>query len=127
MKKYALTMVVLVAGLSLAVGAFAQDKDAIKKQVDDIVMAIDGGKNASDFASAANNKPYYVYIMEKGGNLLVHPSLLGKNLKEVAEPAYEAVSKATPAGAWVKYVWQGNEKNAYVRNTKSGLIVGSGY
>jgi len=127
MKKYALTMVVLVAGLSLAAGVFAQDKDAIKKQVDDIVMAIDGGKNASDFASAANNKPYYVYIMEKGGNLLVHPSLLGKNLKEVAEPAYEAVSKATPSGTWVKYVWQGNEKNAYVRNTKSGLIVGSGY
>lgn len=127
MKKYALTMLVLVAGLSLAAGAFAQDKDAIKKQVDDIVMGIDGGKNASDFASAANNKPYYVYIMEKGGNLLVHPSLLGKNLKEVAEPAYEAVSKATPTGTWVKYVWQGNEKNAYVRNTKSGLIVGSGY
>ena len=127
MKKYALTMVVLVAGLSLAAGAFAQDKDAIKKQVDDIVMAIDGGKNAADFASAANNKPNYVYIMEKGGNLLVHPSLLGKNLKEVAEPAYEAVSKATPTGTWVKYVWQGSEKNAYVRNTKSGLIVGSGY
>ena len=127
MKKYALMMVVLVAGLSLASGILAQDKDAIKKQVDDIVMAIDGGKKATDFASAANNKPYYVYIMEKGGNLLVHPSLLGKNLKEVAGPAYEAVSKATPTGTWVKYVWQDKDKNAYVRSTKSGLIVGSGY
>lgn len=127
MKKSALMAVVLIVGLLLAAGVFAQDKDGIKKQVDDIVTAIDGGKMASDFASAANNKPHYVYIMEKGGNLLVHPSLLGKNLKEVAEPAYEAVSKATPTGTWVKYVWQGNEKNAYVRNTKTGLIVGSGY
>jgi hypothetical protein len=127
MKKYALMMVVLVTCLALASGAFAQDKDAIKKQVDDIVMAIDGGKNASDFASAANNKPYYVYIMEKGGNLLVHPSLVGKNLKDVAAPAYEAVSKGTPAGIWVKYMWPDKEKNAYVRSTKSGLIVGSGY
>jgi hypothetical protein len=127
MKKNALMVVVLIVGLLLAAGVFAQDKDAIKKQVDDIVMAIDGGKMASDFASAANNKPYYVYILEKGGNVLVHPSLVGKNLKEAAEPAYEAVSKATPAGTWVKYMWQGNEKNAYVRNTKAGLIVGSGY
>jgi hypothetical protein len=127
MKKHALTLVVLIVGLVLAAGVFAQDKDAIKKQVDDIVTAMDGGKTATDFASAANNKPYYVYILEKGGNLLVHPSLVGKNLKEVAGPVYEAVSKATPAGTWVKYMWQGNEKNAYVRNTKSGLIVGSGY
>jgi hypothetical protein len=127
MKKYALMMVVLVAGISMASGVFAQDKDAIKKQVDDIVMAIDGGKKPSDFASAANNKPYYVYIMEKGGNLLVHPSFLGKNLNEVAGPAYKAVSRATPTGTWVKYIWQGNEKTAYVRSTKSGVIVGSGY
>jgi hypothetical protein len=127
MKKYTLMMVVLVTCLALASGGFAQDKDAIKKQVDDIVMAIDGGKKASDFASAANNKPYYVYIMEKGGNLLVHPSLVGKNLKDVAAPAYEAVSKGTPAGTWVKYMWPDVEKNAYVRSTKSGLIVGSGY
>jgi hypothetical protein len=127
MKKYALIMVVLAVGLALASGVFAQDKDAIKKQVDDIVVAIDGGKKAEDFASAAGNKPYYVYIMEKGGNLLVHPSLAGKSLKEAAAPAYEAVSKATPTGTWVKYMWQEKEKNAYVRSTKGGLIVGSGY
>jgi len=127
MKKYALMMVVLVMGLALAGGVFAADKDAIKKQVDDIVMAIDGGKTAMDFKDAANLKPNYVYIMEKGGMLLVHPSLAGKSLKEAAMPAYEAVSKATPAGTWVKYMWKDAEKNAYVRSTKSGLIVGSGY
>lgn len=127
MKKYALMMVILLVGLSFAVGAFAQDKAAIKKQVDDIVMAMDGGKTAADFKDAANNKPHYVYILEKGGNLLVHPTLVGQNLKEKAAPAFEAVSKATPEGTWVKYEWQGSEKNAYVRNTKGGLIVGSGY
>ena len=40
MKKYALMMVVLVMGLSLAAGAFAADKDAIKMQVDEIVVAV---------------------------------------------------------------------------------------
>jgi Na+-translocating ferredoxin:NAD+ oxidoreductase RnfG subunit len=127
MKKYALMMVVLVMGLSLAAGVFAADKDAIKKQVDDIVMAIDSGKTAADFESAAQNKPYYVYIMEKDGKLLVHPSLEGKNLKEAVMPAYEAVSKATKDGTWVKYEWDGKEKNAYVRETNNGEIVGSGY
>ena len=127
MKKYALMMVVLVMGLSLAAGVFAADKDAIKKQVDDIVMAIDGGKTAADFKDAANNKPYYVYILEKDGMVLVHPSLEGKSLKEAAMPAYEAVSKATKDGTWVKYEWKGAEKNAYVRETNNGEIVGSGY
>jgi hypothetical protein len=37
------------------------------------------------------------------------------------------VCQATPEGTWVKYQWKGAEKNAYVRKTKSGEIVGSGY
>lgn len=127
MKKYALMMVVLVMGLSLAAGVFAADKDAIKMQVDEIVVAIDGGKTAADFKDAAKKEPYYVYIMEESGTLVVHPSLEGKSLKEAAMPAYEAVSKATPEGTWVMYEWKGAEKNAYVRKTKSGAIVGSGY
>ncbi|MFZ1955435.1 MAG: hypothetical protein WAU34_08060 [Desulfobacterales bacterium] len=127
MKKVALMMVVLVMGLSMAAGVFAADKDAIKKQVDDIVMAIDGGKTAADFKDAANNKPNYVYILEEDGMVLVHPSLVGKSLKEAAMPAYEAVTKATPEGTWVMYECKGAEKNAYVRKTKSGAIVGSGY
>ncbi|MGB5615534.1 MAG: hypothetical protein WBM78_01750 [Desulfobacterales bacterium] len=127
MKKYALMMVVLVMGLSLAAGAFAADKDAIKMQVDEIVVAMDGGKTAADFKDAAKKEPYYVYILEEDGMVLVHPSLEGKSLKEAAMPAYEAVTKATPEGTWVMYEWKGAEKNAYVRKTKSGEIVGSGY
>jgi hypothetical protein len=127
MKKYALMTVVLVMGLTLAAGVFAADKDAIKMQVDEIVVAIDGGKSAADFKDAAKKEPYYVYIMEESGTLVVHPSLEGKSLKEAAMPAYEAVSKATPEGTWVMYEWKGAEKNAYVRKTKSGEIVGSGY
>ena len=127
MKKYALMMVVLVMGLSMAAGVFAADKDAIKMQVDEIVVAIDGGKTAADFKDAAKKEPYYVYILEEDGMVLVHPSLEGKSLKEAAMPAYEAVTKATPEGTWVMYEWKGAEKNAYVRKTKSGEIVGSGY
>ena len=127
MKKYALIMVVFFVGLSLAAGVFAAaDKAAIQKQVDEIVAAIDGGKKAEDFADAAKRDPY-VFIMEKGGKLLVHPSLVGQSLKEKAEPVYNECVKATPAGAWVGYVWQGKQKHTYVKMTKNGLIVGSGY
>jgi hypothetical protein len=127
MKKYLLIMLVVMVSLSLTGFVSAADKDAIKAKVDEIAVAIEGGKPASDFADAAQLKPHYVYIMEEGGNLLVHPSLVGKNLKEAAMPAFEAVSQATMEGNWVKYQWKGAEKNAYVRETKSGLIVGSGY
>jgi hypothetical protein len=127
MKRYIVMMLVVVVGLALTSVVSAGDKDAIKAQVDEIVMAIDGGKMASDFTEAANRKPYYVYIMEMNGILLVHPSLVGQNLKEKAAPAYDAVVQATPDGTWVQYEWKGKEKNAYVRTTKSGIIVGSGY
>ena len=127
MKRVAIISLILVLGLCLATSAFAVDKDAIKKQVDDIVVAIDGGKMAKDFASAAQNKPYYVFIMEENGMLLVHPSLVGQSLKEKAEPVYNECAKATADGVWVSYVWKGKQKHTYVRKTKSGLIVGSGY
>jgi hypothetical protein len=127
MKRVAVLSLILIIGLCVATGAFAADKAAIKKQVDDIVVAIDGGKMAKDFASAAQNKPYYVFIMEEGGMLLVHPSLVGQSLKEKAEPVYNECAKATAEGVWVSYEWKGKQKNTYVRKTKSGLIVGSGY
>ena len=127
MKKYLLIMLVVMVGLSLTGFVSAADKDAIKAQVDEIVVAIEGGKPASDFADAAKRKPHYVYIMEENGTVLVHPSLTGQNLKEKAAPAYDAVVQATLEGTWVKYEWQGTEKNAYVRKTKTGVIVGSGY
>jgi hypothetical protein len=127
MKNYFLVTLVLLLSLTLTGVVSAADKEAIKTQVDEIVMAIDGGKAVSDFTDAANRKPYYVYIMEASGLLLVHPSLAGESLKEKAAPAYEAVVQATPGGTWVKYEWKGKEKNAYVRETKSGVIVGSGF
>ncbi len=130
MKRIAFACMTLVIGLLLVTTVFAVDqaaKDGIKKQVDDIVAAIDGGKKADDFKSAAKQEPYYVFIMEENGNLLVHPSLEGQNLKTKAEPVFNAVSKATPGGLWVEYEWQGKMKHTYVRKTKSNLIVGSGY
>ena len=127
MKKYLLIILVVMVGLSLTGFVSAADKDAIKAKVDEIAVAIEGGKPASDFADAAKLKPHYVYIMEESGNVLVHPTLVGKNLKEAAMPAFEAVSKATMEGNWVMYKWKGAEKNAYVRKTKTGVIVGSGY
>ena len=127
MKKYFLIMLVVIVVLSFTGVVSAADKDAIKAKVDEIAVAIEGGKPVSDFADAAKLKPHYVYIMEEGGKLLVHPSLTGENLKEKAAPAFDAVSQATMEGNWVKYEWKGAEKNAYVRKTKTGVIVGSGY
>ena len=142
MKKIAILSLALTVCLCIASGAFhwltptdvygatmrnyERIKDTIKKQVDDIVVAIDGGKTAMDFKKAANNKPY-VFIMEEDGNLLVHPTLAGKSLKEKAEPVFTECAKATANGLWVRYLWKNEYKRTYVRKTKSGLIVGSGF
>jgi hypothetical protein len=127
MKRVTITLLLMILGICLAAGAFAADKAAIKSQVDEIVVAIDGGKKAGDFADAAQKKPHYVFIMEEDGQMLVHPSLTGQSLKEKAEPVYNECVKATADGTWVEYEWQGKQKNTYVRKTKDGLIVGSGY
>jgi hypothetical protein len=127
MKRATIISLALILGLCLVAGAFAADKDAIKKQVDEIVVSIDSGKKAQDFKDAAQNKPSYVFIMKDGGQMLVHPSLVGQSLKDKALPVYNECSKATADGTWVNYEWKGKEKNTYVRKTKDGLIVGSGY
>jgi hypothetical protein len=101
-------------------------KDVVKKKVDDIVAALDAGKKPEDFAAAANEDPY-VFIMEEGGKLLVHPTLVGESLKEKAGPVYDEVAKGTPEGTYVRYVWGGANKCTYSRRTKTGLIVGCGY
>jgi hypothetical protein len=101
-------------------------KDVVKKQVDEIVDAIDAGKKAEDFADAAQKDPY-VFIMEAEGKLVVHPTLVGESLKEKAGPVYDEVAKGTPEGAYVRYEWAGAKKCTYSRKTQSGLIVGSGY
>jgi hypothetical protein len=127
MKRMTIIFLVLILGACLAPGVFAADKDTIKKQVDEIVSAMNGGKNAEHFKEAAHNEPYYIFIMEKDGTLLVHPSLTGENLKEKAEPVYNECAKATSDGLWVDYEWKGKQKHTYVRKTEGGPIVGSGY
>lgn len=128
MKRVMVTWLVLLVGICVATGALAAaDKAAIQKQVDEIVVAIDGGKTAADFKAAAKKEPYYVFIMQENGTLLVHPSLEGQSLKEKAEVVYNAVVKGTTAGSWVDYEWQGKMKHTYAKKTKGGLIVGSGY
>ena len=127
MKRATIISLALILGFCLVAGAFAADKDAIKKQVDEIVVSIDSGEKAQDFKDAAQNKPSYVFLMTEGGQRLVHPSLVGQSLKDKALPVYNECSKATADGTWVKYEWKGKEKNTYVRKTKDGLIVGSGY
>jgi hypothetical protein len=68
-----------------------------------------GGDESQIFGDYRKADKVLPEFLEKGGNVLVHPALMGKNLKEAAAPAFEAVSKATPAGTWVKYQWQGAE------------------
>lgn len=127
MKKIAILLFAVILGFCLVAGVSASDKDTIKKQVDEIVAAIDGGQMVKDFAAAAQSKPYYAFIMEESGNMLVHPTLVGQSLKEKAGPVYLELMKATPDGTWVDYIWQEKQKHTYVRKTAGGLIVGSGY
>ena len=125
MKRGLVIVMVSLVSLFLVLDAVAADKAAIKKNVDGIVAGIDGGKNAADYK--ANDYKPYVFIMQQDGVLVVHPSLAGKSLKEKAAPVYDALMAATAEGTWVDYRWKGKQKHSYVRKTKSGLIVGSGY
>lgn len=125
MKRITVVLMALLMISFLSTGVFAADKAAIKKNVDSIVAAIDGGKKA--MALVANDYNPYAFIMEENGKLLVHPTLAGKSLKEKAPPVYNALVKATSAGVWVDYEWKGKQKHSYVRKTKGGLIGGSGY
>ena len=103
----------------------AVDKAKISENVNSVAAAIDNGKDAKTFKPDTFTP--YVFILEGGGKLLVHPSLTGKSLKEKAPPVYAALAKATPEGVWVQYKWKGKTKNTYAKRTKNNLIVGSGY
>jgi len=108
-----------------AVGAFAADKNQIKKNVDTIVKEINKGKAAKSF-NPGDYTPY-AFIMKKNGVLVVHPSLAGKSLKKKAPPVFDALIESKSTGVWVDYVWKEKQKHSYVKTTVSGLIVGSGY
>lgn len=108
----------------MAPPGLAAEKEAIKKNVDDMVAAIDGGREATSFAADAHTP--YVFIMEPGGRLIVHPYLAGEYLQEKAAPVFKALQRATAEGVWVTYFWKGAEKETYVRRTTNNLTVGSG-
>ena len=114
----------MVAYLLLATEASSADKAAIKKNVDDMVVAINNGKAATSYA--ADTYTPYAFVMEPSGKLIVHPYLTGEYLQEKAAPVYTALQQATTEGIWVTYFWKGAQKETYVRRTKSNLTVGSG-
>ena len=122
--KQILRTLCMVAYFLLATGTMAADKAAIKKNVDDMVAAINNGKTATSYAADAYTP--YAFIMEPNGRLIVHPYLAGEYLQEKAAPVYKALQLATTDGTWVTYFWKGAQKETYVRRTKNNLTVGSG-
>ncbi len=117
---------VLLFGIFLASGSFAADEAAIKGNVDGIAAGIGSGKAPTDYTPGDYDP--YVFIMEEGGMVIVHPSLVGQSLNsDKFMPVYEALVKATADGVWVEYMWQGAQKKTYARKAAGGLIVGSGY
>ena len=123
--KRVLIVLSLVTVMLFATQAMSADREAIKNNVDEVVNAIDGGKDAKSYAADAFTP--YVFIMEANGNLVVHPTLAGQDLKVKAMPIFEALQAATAEGLWVTYQWDGKEKNTFTRKTKNNLTVGSGY
>ncbi len=124
MMKRIYVMLPFVVFFLLATGLLAADNTTIKKNVDEMVGAINNGKTATSYAADAYAP--YVFIMDAKGKLLVHPDLKGEYLLEKAAPIYEALQQATTEGKWVTYFWKGAEKKTYVRKTNTNLTVGSG-
>lgn len=106
-------------------GVLAVDKVAISTNVETIVAELDAGKSPTSFKS--DSYAPYVFILEDGGKLLVHPSLAGESLKAKAPPVYDALTKADVKGTWIQYEWKGKIKNTYAKRSQDNMIVGSGY
>jgi signal transduction histidine kinase len=125
MKRVALIGLVLFFSLYLPFSAIAADKHAIEKGVSAVVAA-----GTFDDATCKANAPesLYIFVMEEGGKLIVHPkkdAIVSLNAPKF-QVIYDQVIKATPEGTWVQYQWDGKEKNTFVQ--KSGdKIVGCGY
>ncbi len=126
MKRIAIVTLVLICGLCLAANAVAGGKEAAKKNVEEVVAAINGGKDAKEIN--ANDYDPYVFILKEDGMLVVHPSLAGESLKEKADVVYQAIITAVNEGKeTADYMWKGAMKHSFVQKTDGGLIVGSGY
>ncbi|MDD2464202.1 MAG: hypothetical protein PHI97_09410 [Desulfobulbus sp.] len=118
-------IVFLVLLVFFAAESKAFNQPSIEKNVAAIIAAIDRGRDPSGIAADAYTP--YVFILEKNGLLLVHPTLAGENLQGRAEPIYQALLQATPNGVWVRYSWRGKEKHTFARLYDNHLIVASGY
>ena len=94
----------------------------LKNQVDEVVAAIDSGKKAKDFEYLSKKKPHYLFIMKPDGYHLFHPLY-----SSASGEHYSALVKGTTEGLWVELVIHGEAKRVYVKKTKGGLFVGSGY
>lgn len=121
-----LTLLLSLFALCIFVeNSLAIEQSAIVKMVDDLAVEIENGKEISGIKADAYDP--YVFVMEEGGMMLVHPKFAGKDYKKELPAIYDALMQASPQGTWVKYVWDDKEKNSYVKKTKNNLIVGSGY
>ena len=120
-----LYILLLMAAFFCVANVMAEDRISIEKNVHELAAAIETGQDASGFAADAYTP--YVFVMESGGRLLVHPTLAGEDLKEKALPIYEALVKATPEGVWVEYAWKGKEKHTFAKRMNNNLIIASGY
>ncbi len=124
MKYLAMLLSLLVLMLTMVPMGHAADEARIRKNVDDMVEAINNGKSPEEYA--ADSFEPYVFIMTADGLLLVHPYLQGEYLPEKAGPIYQALQQADTKGLWVDYLWKGTTKHTYVRRTANNLTIGSG-
>lgn len=106
MKKALTICLAMVIGICLSTVAMAADEGAIKGNVDAIAAGIDDGKAHTDYKPGDYDP--YVFIMEKGGKMVVHPSKQGHSLNtDEFKPVYDALVQSTPDGVWVEYQWAG--------------------
>ncbi|MBF0303309.1 MAG: hypothetical protein HQK73_09730 [Desulfamplus sp.] len=125
MKRVALISLVLLLGLCVPFSAIAADKEAIEKGVSAVVSS---GKLDDETCKANAPESLYIFVMEEGGKLLVHPkkdAIQNLNAPKY-QVIYDEVKKASPEGVWVKYNWDGKEKNTFVKKV-GDKIVGCGY
>ena len=95
----------------------AADKATIKKNVDDMVAAINNGKAATSYAADAYTP--YAFVMEPSGKLIVHPYLAGEYLQEKAAPVYTALQQATHGGDLGElFLERGRERNLCAQDQK---------
>ncbi|WP_448874176.1 hypothetical protein [Desulfobulbus propionicus] len=118
-------ILLLMAVFFFVANVMAEDRIAIERNVNELIAAIDNGRDPSSFAPDAFTP--YVFVMKLNGRLLVHPTLAGEDLKERAKPIYEALLQATPDGIWVQYTWKGKNKSTFAKRCCQDLIVASGY